>query len=146
MVQGDRTKAKDWREEVSNNLEYFLDTEEGRHLLAEMIRAEKAFILEQIKGRQRVKEVIWHSAYCSRCHFFDCERRATRCQKFDARIVKPFYGRPLWTFTKTLEGKEWFIADLDWSSKRLEIPDVVVEKAIKMINNGLPYSCFEPLA
>lgn len=135
---------KDWREEVSKNLDYYLDTKEGRNELMEMIRAESIRLLQQIKDRQRVKEYIWLSKFCLDCSYFMKSKGGfMRCTKLNAKIVKPFHGKPIWAIVVTANGEESLIVDIDWHSKYIEVTDILVEEAIKRINNGYPYSCFE---
>ncbi|NWG09972.1 MAG: hypothetical protein HXX80_06705 [Nitrososphaerales archaeon] len=137
-------EIKDWREEASKNLEYYLDTKEGRNELMEMIKAEATRLLEQMKGRQRVREVIWLSKFCQNCSYFMREGRSSmRCMRLDAIIVKPFYGRPVWAIIAGKDGKESFITDIDWHSRSIDVSDILVEEAIERINNGYPYPCFE---
>jgi len=139
----ERTKKIDWREEASNNLEYYIDTEEGRNKLVEMIRAEAVRLLQQMKGRERVRDAIWLSKFCFHCsHLVKGKRGSMRCMRWDSRIVKPFYGKPLWTVTLTSGGEELKIVDLDWDSKSFSVSNILVEEAIKRVNNGYPYSCF----
>ncbi|MEM3437830.1 MAG: hypothetical protein QXP55_04795 [Nitrososphaerales archaeon] len=135
---------KDWREEVSKNLDYYLDTKEGRNELIEMIKAETIRLLQQIKGRQRIKEHIWLSKFCLNCLYFTKSKGGfMRCTKLNARIVKPFYGKPIWAVFTTINGEESLIVDIDWHSKSIDVSDILVEEAIKRINNGYPYPCFE---
>jgi len=140
-----RTKEiRDWREEASKNLEYYLDTREGRNELMEMIRDEATRLLEQMKSRQRVREIIWLSKFCQNCSYFIREGRGTmRCMRLDATIVKPFYGRPIWAIVARKDGEESLITDIDWHSRSIDVSDILVEKAIERINNGYPYPCFE---
>jgi len=135
---------RDWREEVSKNLDYYLDTKEGRNELVEMIKAETMRLLQQLKGRQRVKEFIWLSRFCLNCSYFVGGKRGfMKCMKMDARIVKPFYGKPLWDFIMTTNGEESSIVDIDWHSKSFDVSEILVEEAIKRVNNGYPYPCFD---
>ncbi len=135
---------RDWREEVSKDPDYYLDTEEGRNELVEMIKAETMRLLQQMKGRQRVKEFIWLSRFCLNCSYFVKGKRSfMRCMKMDARIVKPFYGKPLWASVMTAYGEESSIVDIDWYSKSFEVSEILVEETIKGINKGYPYPCFE---
>lgn len=135
---------RNWREEVSKNLDYYLDTKEGRNELVEMIKDETMRLLQQMKGRQRVKEFIWLSRFCLNCSYFvEGKRGFMKCMRLDARIVKPFYGKPLWAFIMTANGEESSIVDIDWHSKSFDVSEILVEEAIKRINNGYPYPCFE---
>lgn len=134
----------DWREEASKNLEYYLETEEGRNKLVEMIRAEAVRLLQQMKGRQRIRETIWLSRFCLNCSYLMESRRGSmKCTKWNAKVVKPFYGKPLWTFIQTERGEELKVVDFDWHSKSFSVSDILVDEAIKRVNNGYPYSCFE---
>lgn len=137
----------DWREKVSQDLDYYLDTEEGRKELSEMIKAESEAILEYIsKYRQRVKDIIWLSRFCLGCTYFSQLRRNYyRCGKHDARLVKPFFGKPLWATVTTSSGqKELLITGVNWDEKSFNISDLVVEETMRRINRGHPYTCFQP--
>ncbi|MCP8305301.1 MAG: hypothetical protein H3Z50_07565 [archaeon] len=134
----------DWREEASKNLEYYLETEEGRNKLVEMIRAEAVRLLQQMKARQRVREAVWLSRFCLNCSYLMKGKRGSmKCMKWDVKVVKPFYGKPLWTVILTERGEELKIVDFDWHSKSFSVSDILVEEAIKRVNNGYPYPCFE---
>ncbi|MEM3382899.1 MAG: hypothetical protein QXL52_00455 [Nitrososphaerales archaeon] len=141
----EKTKGdKDWREEVSKNLDYYLDTNEGRNELMEMVKAETTRLLQQIKSRQRVKEYIWLSKFCSSClYFVKSKAGIMKCTKLNAKIVKPFHGKPIWAVIVTTNGEESLIVDINWCSKAIDVTDILVEEAIKRINNGYPYPCFE---
>lgn len=66
------------------------------------------------------------------------------CEKWNARIVKPFYGKPLWFITRDEEGNQIMnVSDIDWNEKWLEVSEAIVQEAIENINNGRPYDCFE---
>lgn len=135
-----------WRERVSRDLDYFLDTEEGRKELSEMVKAETDAILEYIRtSRPRVRDVIWLSQYCRVCARFNAGRRGyMRCEKHDARLVKPFFGKPIWATVVTTHGeKELLVTGVDWNAKSFDISDMVIEEAIARINGGDPYRCFE---
>ncbi len=137
-------KKTDWREEVSKNLEYYLDTEEGRGKLVNMIRAEAARLLQQMKGRQRTREIIWLSKFCLNCsNFMESYRGSMKCTKWSMKIIKPFYGKPIWSVILNLHGEKLKITDFDWRYKSLNVSDILVEEAIKRINKGYPYPCFE---
>jgi hypothetical protein len=137
---------RDWRSRVSEDLDYYLDTERGRHELSEMVRAETERILEFIRTqRPRVRDIIWFSAHCRNCSFFDSQSRHARCAKHEARLVKPFFGRPVWVTVVDSHGdKQLTLSDIDWNAKAFDISDLVIEEATRRINQGLPYTCFEP--
>lgn len=138
--------ARDWRSRASEDLDYFLDTEQGRRELSAMIRAETERILEYIRTqRPRVRDIIWLSTHCRNCAFFEHQARQTRCTRHDARLVKPFFGRPVWVTVDDTHGdKQLRLSDIDWNAKAFDISDLVVEEATRRINHGLPYTCFEP--
>ena len=135
-----------WYQAVAEDPEYYTNTKEGQKELAEMIRKESERLLEQIgKTVKRTKEIIWLSRFCSACEFFRGGSRM-RCERWDVRIVKPFYGRPTWTRvpSKTLKDeKELAVEGINWDLKWREISDKVVERAIDHVNGGFPYYCYK---
>lgn len=146
MAEKEREKKVEWQAKVSQNLDYYLDTEQGRKELSEIIRSEAEALLHDVTERaQRVKDVIWLSSYCTTCTRFEDERGRMKCGKHDSRIVKPFYGKPIWAYARKVDGeKEMVISDVNWNLKAMNISDLVVAEAVKRINHGFPYSCFEP--
>ncbi|MCS7116190.1 MAG: hypothetical protein NZ896_01820 [Nitrososphaerales archaeon] len=143
MKDGER----DWREKVTENLDYYIDTDEGRKEFSEMSRKERELLEEYIrKSRRRIKDIVWLSRFCLLCvQFVKRGDGYTRCAKLNARIVKPFYGKPVWGTSVTSSGeKELFIVGFDWKVKSIDVPESLVEVAISTINNGYPYACFEP--
>ena len=86
-----------WQEALAEDPEYFMNTKEGQEELAQMIRRESERLLEEIgKSVKRTKEIIWLSRYCTTCKFFSKQGSRTNCNRWNVRIVKPFYGRPIW--------------------------------------------------
>lgn len=135
-----------WYQALAENPEYYTSTEEGQKELAEMIRKESERLLEQI-GRtvKRTKEIIWLSRFCSACEHFRGGPRM-HCERWDVRIVKPFYGRPIWTRvpSKTMiDEKELAVEGINWDLKWREISDKVVERAVDHVNGGFPYYCYK---
>lgn len=135
-----------WYQAIAEDPEYYTKTEEGQKELAEMIRKESERLLEQLgKTVKRTKEIIWLSRFCSACQFFRDGSR-TYCDRWDVRIVKPFYGRPIWTHVPSRtnrDEKELAVEGIDWDKKWREISDKVVERAIDHVNGGYPYYCYK---
>jgi hypothetical protein len=134
-----------WYQAIAEDPEYYTNTEDGEKELAEMIRKESERLLEQIgKTIKRTKEIVWLSRYCRQCEFFR-EGPRMRCERWDVRVVKPFYGRPIWTKvpSKTNQDeKELAVEGINWELKWREISDKVVERAIDHVNGGYPYYCY----
>jgi hypothetical protein len=134
-----------WYRALAENPDYYTNTEQGQKELADMIRKESERLIEQIgKTVKRTKEIVWLSRYCSECHFFRKEGRKMSCGRWDVRIVKPFYGRPIWVSARSKSGdeKEMVVEGIDWDSKWKEISDKIVERAIDLVNAGYPYFCY----
>ncbi len=135
-----------WYEALAENPDYYTNTEAGQKELADMIRKESERLLAELgKSVKRTREIIWLSKHCFDCKSFQKNNRRTECRKWGVRIVKPFYGRPIWSSmpSKTNRGeKEMFVNDIDWNSKWKEISDAIVERAVDMVNGGYPYFCF----
>lgn len=144
---GKEEKLLSWYQALAENPEYYMDTEEGQKELAEMIRKESERLLEELgKSVKKTREIIWLSRYCMSCQFFQDSGRRMDCRKWQVRIVKPFYGRPIWRQVPSKhnnEEKEYVIDDIDWNLKWKEISDKIIEKAIDLVNGGYPYFCFE---
>jgi hypothetical protein len=142
-VKKKKEEPKDWREIVSSNLEYYLDTEEGRKELEEMVKAEAKKMLAELRKRPRQREIIWLSKYCLNCEYVkETSRGSLRCEKHNARIVKPFYGRPKWKYIEDRD--EFIVEDVDWNKKTFNVSELIIEAAINSINRGFPYFCYEP--
>lgn len=135
-----------WYKALSDDPDYYLYTEEGQKKLAEMIRKESERILEELGRRiRRTREIIWLSRYCEKCKYFSLEGNRMQCKKWAIRIVKPFYGVPIWRLTRSKtdeEEKELIIESIDWEKKWKEVSRALVELAIDMVNGGNPYYCF----
>ena len=135
-----------WQEALARDPEYYMNTKEGQEELAQMIRRESERLLEEIgRSVKRTKEIIWLSRYCGFCRSFSKEGSKTRCKRWNVRIVKPFYGRPVWTSVPRIGSemeKERVVADIDWSKKWKEISDQIVEWAVEKVNGGYPYFCY----
>ena len=137
-------KEPHWTEKASKNLDYYLNTEEGQKELSEMIKKETETQLQELsKSKQGLKEIIWLSKYCNKCSNFIQTKNSMKCVKFDSKIVKPFYGRPLWNLRLYSRTEESFISEINWNLKSYDVADIIIEEAIKKINKGYPYLCFE---
>ena len=144
----DAEEPLSWQEALAEDPAYYMDTEEGRKELAEMIRGESERLLEELgRSVKRTREIIWLSRFCTDCKFYANEGRKSMCLKWNVRIVKPFYGRVLWSYATSKmkpEEKVEVIRDIKWDRKWREISDSVVEWAVDHVNGGLPYYCYEP--
>jgi len=136
-----------WYQALAEDPEYYTNTEEGQKELAEMIRKESERLLEQIgKTVKRTKEIIWLSRYCNECEYFRNEGSRMHCNRWDVRIVKPFYGRPVWGSAPSRtnrDEKELVVEGIDWNEKWKEISDKIVERAVDSVNGGYPYYCYK---
>jgi hypothetical protein len=135
-----------WQEALARDPEYYMNTKEGQEELAQMIRRESERLLEEIgKSVKPTKEIIWLSRYCTTCKFFSKQGSKTTCNRWNVRIVKPFYGRPIWESIPKVGSemeKERIVSNIDWSKKWKEISDKIVEWAIDKVNAGFPYFCY----
>jgi hypothetical protein len=135
-----------WYDAIASDPEYYTNTERGQKELAEMIRRESERLMEEIgKTVKRTKEIVWFSKHCLDCRFFEGAASRMRCIRWDVRLVKPFYGRPIWGTapSKTERNqREPVVEGIDWSTKWIEISDLIVERATDLVNGGYPYSCF----
>lgn len=134
-----------WYQALAEDPEYYTNTEEGQKKLAEMIRRESERLIEEL-GRTavRTKEIIFLSRFCKDCRHFQ-EGSRMHCRRWDVRIVKPFYGTPIWGVapSKTLKDEKQFVVEgIDWNNRWKEISDRVVEMAVDLVNGGYPYFCF----
>ena len=86
-----------WQQALADDPEYYMNTKQGQDELAQMIRKESERLLEEIgKSVKHTKEIIWLSKWCRSCKYHNSHGAKTMCSKWNARIVKPFYGRPIW--------------------------------------------------
>jgi hypothetical protein len=134
-----------WQQALANDPEYYMNTKKGQEELAQMIRKESERLLEEIgKSVKHAKDIIWLSKWCMSCKFHNEHGTKTMCNKWNARIVKPFYGRPIWEKMEVRgkEEKELVVADIDWDRKWREISDKLVEWAVEKVNGGYPYFCY----
>jgi hypothetical protein len=134
-----------WYEALAENPSYYMDTKEGQRELADMIRRESERLIEELgKSVKRTKEIIWLSRFCPNCKYYRDDQRKMQCGRWSVRIVKPFYGRPVWHAEQRpdRDEKEMVLRDIDWSSKWKEISDQIVERAVQLVNGGYPYFCF----
>lgn len=135
-----------WQQAIAENPDYYMNNKQGQKELADMIRKESERLLEEIgKSVKRSKEVIWLSKYCNSCKFFTKEGSRLRCKRWNVRIVKPFYGRPVWEAVPVKgkeREKEMVVSDIDWNKKWKEISDQIVEWAVAKVNGGYPYFCY----
>lgn len=150
MQRDEEENPLNWQEALADDPEYYMNTREGQEELAQMIRQESERLLEEIgRSVKRTKEIIWLSRYCMSCKFFTKEG-STRmtCRRWNVRIVKPFYGRPVWESIvakgagQTTQQKERVVADIDWNKKWKEISNRIVEWAVDKVNGGFPYFCY----
>lgn len=134
-----------WAEEITANLDYYLNTPEGRMKLLELAKKESEKKEEEALKQYRPKRnVIWLSRHCYRCKYFSQHGSRMKCTFWDAKIVKPFYGRPLWFISFNELGKPILgISDVEWEDKWLNVEERIVEMAIDRINNGKPYPCYK---
>lgn len=136
-----------WYRALQENPDYYTNTEQGQKELAEMIRKESERLIEELgKSTKRTKEVIWLSRFCRECRHFSAESSRMRCGRWEARVVKPFHGRPIWTKvpSRTRAGeKELEVEGIDWDLKWHEISDKIVERSIDLVNGGFPYFCYK---
>ena len=136
----------DWREKVSTDQEFYLNSPKGREKLSNMARLEEESIRERItRNPPKTKEIIWFSRYCSECtNFVEGRGKVMRCGKYKARLVKPLHGRAVWNeVTNATSDKELLVKEIDWNQTWVKVREEEEEKAIAEINNGLPYQCFE---
>jgi hypothetical protein len=139
------TELTSWYEALAENPSYYMDTKEGQQVLADMIRKESERLIEELgKSVKRTKEIIWLSRFCSSCRYFRRDERKMQCGRWSVRIVKPFYGRPVWRAEQKADRdeKEMVLHGIDWNSKWREISDQIVERAVELVNGGYPYFCF----
>tara|TARA_B100000315_G_scaffold144305_1_gene133303 strand:- start:1204 stop:1647 length:444 start_codon:yes stop_codon:yes gene_type:complete len=136
----------DWREKVSSDQDFYLNSLKGREKLSNMARSEEESIRERItRNPPRTKEIIWFSRYCSECtNFTEGRGKSIRCNKYKARLVKPLHGRPVWNEVTNARGdKELLVKEIDWNERWVKVREGEEEKAIAEINSGRPYNCFE---
>jgi hypothetical protein len=137
-----------WQEALARDPDYYMNTKEGQEELAQMIRRESERLLEEIgKSVKRTKEIIWLSRYCTSCKSFSREGSKNMCRQWNVRIVKPFYGRPVWELVHVKGNemeKERVVSNIDWNKKWKEISDKIVEWAVEKVNGGYPYFCYAP--
>jgi hypothetical protein len=145
LAEPERMSREEWMQEVTNNLDYYLDTEEGKQKLLEEARKWAEQALEEVaRVHKPQRNIIWLSKHCNECRYFVAHGQRMSCEKWGARIVKPFYGKPLWFVTRDEEGNPIMnVSDIDWNQKWLEVSEAIVEEAIERINKGRPYDCYE---
>jgi len=136
-----------WFKELSEKLEYFLDTEEGRRELlarAEARAKSYALLAEEEERRGNKREIIWLSYYCLHCkNFTRLSSQRMRCEKFQVRLVKPFYGKAIWSVVAAEGGGyESVVSEIDWDKKVDGANELMANQAMRLINNGLPYPCY----
>ncbi|HVP22718.1 MAG TPA: hypothetical protein VMS77_02250 [Conexivisphaerales archaeon] len=139
-------KKPEWVEEVTKNLDYYLKTEEGKQRLLDLAKKENERILEEVaKVHRPQRDIIWLSRFCRSCRYLVSKGERFRCARWDVKIVKPFYGRPLWFIALNEMGRPVMsVSDLDWNHKWIEVSDAIIEKAVEHINGGKPYECYDP--
>ena len=148
MTIEDSAEHADWREKASKSPDYYLDTEVGRQELMAMIRAEADRLLLELRAKGKPsREIIWFSSHCRNCRFCETAKRGdnARCMKWKCRLVRPFYGRPVWVEVAGQTGdSKLAVRDIIWGERAADVTDLVVEAAMEGINSGFPYPCFEP--
>jgi hypothetical protein len=142
----DEERYLNWYAALAEDPEYYTNTEQGQKDLAEMIRAESERLIEELgKSVKRTREIIWLSRYCRDCKYFQQEKSRTQCARWRVRIVRPFYGRAVWSKapSKRIRGEtEMVVEGIDWDQKWREISDKIIERAVDLVNGGYPYFCF----
>jgi hypothetical protein len=142
----DEERYLDWYTALAEDPDYYTNTEQGQKELAEMIRAESERLIEELgKSVKRTREIIWLSRYCRDCKYLQQEKSRTQCGRWGVRIVKPFYGRAIWSKapSKRIRGEtEMVVEGIDWDQKWREISDKIIERAVDLVNGGYPYFCF----
>ena len=134
-----------WQQALADNPEYYMNTKQGQDELAQMIRKESERLLEEIgKNVKLTKNIVWLSRWCMSCKSYNPHGARAMCNRWNARIVKPFYGRPVWEKHEVAgkEEKELVVSDIDWDTKWREISDKIVEWAVEKVNGGYPYFCY----
>jgi hypothetical protein len=143
--QQQQQQPTSWQQALAENPHYYMDTKQGQEELAQMIRKESERLLEEIgKSVKHTKDIIWLSKWCTSCKFYGSHGAKPMCSRWNARIVKPFYGQPIWEKLEVQgrEDKELVVADIDWDRKWREISDKIVEWAVEKVNGGYPYFCY----
>lgn len=146
LLEDGEEEPLNWYQALAEDPEYYMNTKDGQEELAQMIRRESERLIEEIgKTVKRTKEIIWLSRYCLSCKFHLSHGSRISCQKWNVRLVKPFYGRPVWEKV-ALKGnereKELVVADIDWDRKWKEMSDKIIEWATDRVNGGYPYFCY----
>jgi hypothetical protein len=134
-----------WQQALQSNPEYYMNSKQGQEELAQMIRKESERLLEEIgKNVKHAKDIVWLSKWCTSCKSYNDHGSRTMCNRWNARIVKPFYGQPVWEKLEVAgkEEKELVVSDIDWDRKWREISDKIVEWAVEKVNGGYPYFCY----
>jgi hypothetical protein len=146
-LSDEKEEYASWWLALSRDPDYYTNTEQGQKELADMIRKESERLLEEIgKSVKRTKEIIWLSSFCKECHYFKEEGRKAMCDKWQVRIVKPFYGRAIWKQGPPKAGTDEKIMEvdgIDWDSRWKEVSEKVVDMAVGMVNGGYPYYCYK---
>jgi len=136
-----------WWKALARDPDYYTNTEQGQKELADMIRKESERLLEEIgKSVKRTKEIIWLSNYCTACRYYKSEGRKMSCNKWQVRIVKPFYGKAILKQVASRAGsdeKEFVVEGIDWDSRWKEVSERIVDMAVSMVNGGYPYFCYK---
>jgi hypothetical protein len=142
----DESRSLGWYAALAEDPDYYTNTEKGQKELADMIRTESERLIEELgKSVKRTREIIWLSHHCRDCAYFQQESSRMHCGRWQVRIVKPFYGRAIWgkAPSKMIRGEtEPVVEGIDWNQKWREISDLVIERAVDLVNGGYPYHCF----
>jgi hypothetical protein len=135
-----------WQEALARDPEYYMNTKQGQEELSQMIRKESERLLEEIgRSVKPSKEIVWLSRHCVSCKFYLKKGTRAACERWNVRLVKPFYGKPIWEQVRPKtpdREKEMVVAGIDWDRKWKEISEKVVEWAVDQVNGGFPYFCF----
>jgi len=99
--------------------------------------------LELFKNYKTAREIVWLSPFCIKCKYFKAYGKKFRCEYNEAKLVKPFFGKVKWGVLIREDGNEEYVPmNIDWDSKRIDVNDLLIERAMANINLGRPYPCF----
>ena len=111
--------------------------------LLTVIENERRQPLELFKNYKTSREIVWLSPFCSTCKYFKAHGSRLRCEYNEAKLIKPFFGKVEWTVLINSDGTEEQIpTNIDWDVKRIDVDDLLIERAMANINLGKPYPCF----
>ncbi|MFP3282821.1 MAG: hypothetical protein RXP97_01920 [Nitrososphaeria archaeon] len=144
--EGRNGGAFSWVRDVYENLDYYLGTDEGRRRLEDIARSEAQRLEEEIARVHRPqRDIIWMSKWCLHCAHMGERGGRYYCDFHGMRLVKPFYGKPLWAVVAESEGDAHYVLlGVDWDRRWRDVEDYIVNAAMESINGGRPYFCYEP--